>query len=476
MAYRDLRQYLERLEANGLLAHVQAEVDKDWEISAVARQTFRAIPQERRPALMFDRVKGCDIPLVVGVLGGSRSIYGMAMECPVEEAQGRWAQATARPIEPVLTREPAPCQEEVRCDEEVERLKLPVPIWSVGQDPGPYHTSPFVISKDPETGIQNVGTYRVQEKSARRLGIMINPPRNMNHHIRKNDALGKPTDVAIVFGTDPVIGLAAVTPFPYGVDELAVAGGVRGEPVEVVRGKTVDLLVPATAEIVIEGHIPPGGREQEGPFGEYAGYMGTGGNHPFIEVSCITTRRKPIYRAFMSQMPPSESSCIKQIGRESMIFRHLRDNLSLPVKDVHLPESGGATGLLLISLAKQNASQPLKAMWGAWSLHDVFGKITVVVDDDIDIRESWQVEWAMSFRTQPATDVRVYDDTDALTLDPSQADYSVPNESPLRRRSSKVGIDATKKHGYPPLAVPPKEHMDKVAADWSRYGIREVGA
>lgn len=475
MPYADLRSYLATLEKHGLLAHVEAEVDKDWEISAVARQTFRRIPQERRPALMFDHIKGHDIPLVVGVLGGSRAIYALAMECPIEQAQDRWAQATAHPIDPVQVHE-GPCQEEVYCDEDAAKVKLPVPVWSVGQDPGPYHTSPFVISRDPETGVQNVGTYRVQEKSARRLGIMINPPRNMNHHIRKNDAASKPTDVAIVFGTDPTIGLAAVTPFPYGVDELAVAGGVRGEPVEVVRGKTVDLLVPATAEIVIEGHIPPGGREQEGPFGEYAGYMGTGGNHPFIEVNCITTRRKPIYQAFMSQMPPSESSCIKQIGRESMIFRHLRDNLSLPVKDVHLPESGGATGLLLISLAKQNHSQPLKAMWGAWSLHDVFGKLTVVVDDDIDIRDSWQVEWAMSFRMQPASDVRVYRDTDALTLDPSQADYRVPNESPLRRHSSKVGIDATRKHGYPPLAVPPTEHLDRVAEQWDKYGIRGVGA
>ncbi|HEX6511537.1 MAG TPA: UbiD family decarboxylase [Chloroflexota bacterium] len=473
MAYRDLRHYLQRLEEAGMLCHVAAEVDKDWEIAAVTRQTFRRIPQERRPALMFDRVKGHDIPLVVGVLGGSRSIYGLAMECPVEEAQNRWAEATAHPREVRVVPE-GPCQEEVFCDEDVERVHLPVPVWTVGQDPGPYHTSPFVISKDLETGVQNVGTYRVQEKSAHRLGIMINPPRNMNHHIRKNDALGKPTEVAIVFGTDPVIGLAAVTPFPYGVDELAVAGAVRGEPVEVVRGKTVDLLVPATAEIVIEGHIPPGGREPEGPFGEYAGYMGTGGNHPYVEVSCITTRGKPIYQAFMSQMPPSESSCIKQIGRESMIFHHLRDNLGLPVKDVHLPEGGGSTGVLLISLAKQNHSQPLKAMWGAWSLHDVFGKVTIVVDDDVDVRDPFQVEWALSFHMQPASDVRVYTDTDALTLDPSQADYSVPNESPLRRRSSKVGIDATRKHAYPPLAVPPQEHLDRVASQWDQYGIREV--
>ncbi|HLQ31100.1 MAG TPA: UbiD family decarboxylase [Chloroflexota bacterium] len=187
MAYRDLRQYLERLEGAGLLAHVAAEVDKDWEISAVARQTFRRIPQGRRPALMFDNIQGHDIPLVVGVLGGSRAIYGLAMESPIEQAQERWARATEQPVEPRLVAEGA-CQEEVYCDADIERVKLPAPVWTVGQDPGPYHTSPFVISKDPESGVQNVGTYRVQEKSARRLGIMINPPRNMNQHSQERPA------------------------------------------------------------------------------------------------------------------------------------------------------------------------------------------------------------------------------------------------------------------------------------------------
>src|SRR5437660_1532275 len=146
MPYRDLRQYLERLENAGLLTHVTAEVDKDWEISAVTRQTFRRIPQERRPALMFENIKGHEIPLVVGVLGGSRAIYALAMECPVEEAQDRWAEATAQPIAPRVVSD-GPCQEEIYKDRDVERLELPVPVWTVGQDPGPYHTSPFVISK-----------------------------------------------------------------------------------------------------------------------------------------------------------------------------------------------------------------------------------------------------------------------------------------------------------------------------------------
>jgi UbiD family decarboxylase len=468
-----LRQYLAVLEERGLLCHVSAEVDKEWEIAAVCRRAFQKIPERNRPALMFDRIKGHDIPLVIGVLGASRQIYATALETDVEKVLEKWESGAKNPLKPRLV-ETGPCQEVVHMGEEANFEILPAPIWTVGEDPGPYHTSPFVISRDPETRIPNLGTYRVQVKGRKKAGLMINPPRNMNHHIRKNEARGQGTNVAIVFGTDPVIGLTAVTPFPYGVDELAMAGGIRREPVEVVRCRTVDLEVPAAAEIVVEGKIPFQGREPEGPFGEYGGYMGTGGNHPFIEITCITHRRNPIYQAFLSQMPPSESSCIKAIGREGVIQRHLKENLGIPVHDVCLPESGGATGLLIISIKKQNRFQPLKAMMGAWSHHDVFGKVTIVVDDDIDIRDSFQVEWALSFRMQPAEDVYVIKNTDPLTLDPSQPLKDGEKVKPTEQVSSKVGIDATKKHPFPPLAVPPKEHLEKVDAMWERYGIREV--
>jgi len=173
-------------------------------------------------------------------------------------------------------------------------------------------------------------------------------------------------------------------------------------------------------------------------------------------------------------MPPSESSCIKAIGREGVIQRHLKENLGIPVQDVCLPESGGATGLLIISIKKQNRFQPLKAMMGAWSHHDVFGKLTIVVDDDIDIRDSFQVEWALSFRMQPAEDVYVIRNMDPLTLDPSQPLKDGERVKPTEQVSSKVGIDATKKHPFPPLAVPPKAHLEKVDAQWDRYGIHEA--
>jgi UbiD family decarboxylase len=472
MAYRDLREYLKRLEEKGLLCHVQSEVDKDWEVSAVCRHTFRSIPQERRPALMFDRIKGNSIPVVAGILGGSREIYATALDTTIEGIWDAWERSRT-PIAPNIVQS-GPCQEVAYMGKDADMEMFPTPIWTVGQDPGPYHTSPFVITRDPETGVPNMGTYRVQVKSSQKAGIMIGPNRHMNFHIDKNEAVGKDTEVAIVLGTDPAVGLTSVSPFPYGVDELSAAGGIRGEAVDVVKCKTVDLFVPATAEIVIEGRIPCGAREAEGPFGEYAGYMGSDGNNPLFEVSCITHRKNPIYQAFVSQMPPSESSCIKSLGREMEIRRHLKNHLALPVQDVHLTESSGAAGRLIISLKKQNKFQPLKAILGAWSLGFAIGKMTIIVDDDIDIRDSFWVEWALSFRMQPAEDIHIQRNTDPITLDPSQPLKDGKPVPPSQQVSSRVGIDATRKHAYPALAVPPTKDLNKVAERWERYGIKGI--
>ena len=472
MAYADLRQYLQRLEEKGLLCHVTAEVDKDWEISAVCRHAFRTIPQERRPALMFDCIKGFKIPLVVGILGGSREIYATALESEPDRLWETW-ERSKNLIPPRLV-EKGVCQEVVHLGAEANLEVLPAPIWTVGQDPGPYHTSPFIVTRDPETGIPNLGTYRVQVKGPRRAGIMINPNRHGRIHMEKHEALGKDTEMAIVLGTDPVVGLTSVSPFPYGVDELAAAGGIRGEAVEVVRCKTVDLLVPATAEIVVEGRIRCGAREGEGPFGEYAGYMGTGGNNPLFEVTCISHRLNPIYQAFLSQMPPSESSCIKSLGREMEVRRHLKNSLGLPVHDVHVTESSGAAGRLIISLRKTNRFQPLKAILGVWSLGAALGKVTIVVDDDIDVRDSWWVEWALAWRMQPAEDIHIQRGTDPITLDPSQPLRNGERVPPTEQVSSRVGIDATRKHPFPALAVPTKRDLDRVAAKWSLYGISAI--
>ena len=471
-----MREYLIVLEKKGLLRKIKKEVDKDWELSAVSRITFTKIPSERRPALMFEQIKDFNIPVVTGILGGSREIYATALGLPenylLEEIAEKWASAIQNPVVPELVSTGA-CKENILRGNKIDLLKFPVPIWTVGEDPDPYLTSPYVISKDPDTGIQNVGTYRVQIKDKKKTGLYIGKTRHMYRHILKNNEKNKPTEVAIVLGTDPTIGLTSVASIPYGIDELAVAGGLRNAPVEVVKCETVNLVVPASAEIVIEGIIPAGASEMEGPFGEYTGYMGPAGLAPYIEVTCITHRNQPIYQAFVSQMPPSESSLIRSIGRESSIFTHLKYDHRMPIRDVRIKEASGAAAYLAISMKSQFPGQIWEAVWAAWTLDPSLGKFTIVVDDDIDIRDDFALDWALSFRVQPSKDIYIINDTSAVHLDPSVAPRDILQSDPSRNISSKIFINATKKHKFPHIALPPKEHLEKVLKDWGQYGIEK---
>jgi UbiD family decarboxylase len=469
MPYADLREFLKKLESCGKLHRIIKPVDKDWEIAAVAKVAFETIPEPRRPALFFERVTGFDIPLVIGSLGGSRAIYCLALECELNDLHKKWGDAERHPVAPVRIVK-GPVQERIFRDGQVNLLKLPIPTWTVGQDPSPYVTSGYVITNDPDSGLRNVGTYRIQLKGANKLGLFINYLQGGREHVEKNIKRGRPTPVAIVIGAEPVIGLVSVTRLPQDLDEFAVAGALRGAPVELVRCITSEIEVPAAAEIVIEGTIAAE-LEEEGPFGEYTGYMGPKSMSYKVDIQCVTHRDKPIFQAISSQMPPSESSCIRSIGRESALQKHLVEDLGLPVRDVHLFEAGGAAAYLVISLKKSHPAQPRTAMFGAWSFAPQFGKLTVVVDDDIDIRDPNLVNWALSFRVQPEKDAFILPGTAAVQLDPSQAREDVLQQDPTRRLSSKIGIDATRKHEFPAVAVPPHEHLDRVRKDWSSYGF-----
>jgi UbiD family decarboxylase len=476
--HRDLRSFLATLEGRGLLRRVTREVDRDWEVAAVCRVLFQRYPRERRPALLFERVRGSDVPIAAGVVGGSPAIYAAVLELEPEhllrDVAARWAEAVARPLEPVVVGS-GPCQEVVLRGDEADATRFPHPMWTVGEDPGYFLTAPCVISADPETGQRNVGTYRNQIKGPRRMGVHLGSgARHLARHVAANERQGRPTPVAIALGGDPIVSLVSASAVPNDCDELAVAGALLGRPLEVVRCVTQDLHVPAASEIVFEGFIPAGVREPEGPFGEYAGYMAAHGMAPVIELTAITHRRDPIYHSFISQMPPSESSLIRSVGRESSIFAHLRDRLRLPVRDVHLAEAGGAAAFLAISIDKRYPGAVWQAAWGAWANEPTFGKFTVVVDDDVDVRDPFQLQWAMSFRVQPERDVHVVRETPAVVNDPSVAPPDVPKDQ--RQRASKVLIDATRKHAFPALAIPPSDHLARVAADWESYGLGQLPA
>jgi len=469
MAFKDLREFLEHLEANGKLLRIRKRVDKDWEIAAVLRCMFEKLPSKDRKALVFQNVEGFDIPVVGGILGGSDEIYAMALGTTLAGVEEKWLNALQRPVPPVLVAA-GPCKENILRGDEVDLYRLPIPTWTAGEDPAPYITAGTFLSKDPETGIRNASNYRLQLKGKNKLGCLALPFHDGGVHILKNNKLGRPTQVAVVIGSDPAIGLAAVADVPYGVDELAVAGGLRGSPLELVRCETVDLEVPASAEIVIEGEVPANYREPEGPFGEYTGYMSGGGETYVLNVTCITHRSNPFFHVFMSQFPPSEGSCIRRIGLELTLLKKLKD-LGLPITDVHYKESVGSHAYLVISIKKTHDAQPQQVMWGAWCAHPLLGKITVIVDDDIDIRNSDEVDWALSYRMQPDQDLHVVRNCQPVNLDPSAIPYTDPRGGPPRKIASKVGIDATKKFPYPARSVPPREHLEIVSRRWQEYGF-----
>jgi UbiD family decarboxylase len=467
MAYQDLRAYLAALERAGRLHRIAREVDKDWEIAAVCRKAFQNVPTAMRPALLFEHVRGYDMPVVAGVLGASPTVYALALQTSIENVSARWAAALQQPIPPTLVAEGV-CQERVLTGDAATLHALPVPVWTVGEDPGPFLTAPYVFSQDPDTGARNVGTYRIQLNDGRCVGIAC-AGKHVDRHLAKYRERGERMPVAIVMGTDPALGLASVTSVPFGVDECAVAGGLRGAPIELVPCKTIPLAVPATAEIVIEGEMDPTCREQEGPFGEYTGYMGAAGLSPVIEITAITHRANPIYQVFVSQTPPSESSCIRMIGREQALLQHLRAQ-RLPVTDVHFKESGASGAYLVIAVRREGPDTANEVIAAAWAHEPSQGKITVVVDDDIDIRDSAAVEWAMSFHMQPGQDVSVHTETEAVGLDPSIAPRDVPHHVKRQIRGSKLAIDATRKHAFPARALPPREHLQRVEAQWADYG------
>ncbi|MBE0478169.1 UbiD family decarboxylase [Candidatus Aerophobetes bacterium] len=471
MAYKDLREYLQALTSKGLMKWVEKEVDKDWEITCIARKVFQREP-DKRFALGFKKIKGHSGSVVVGTVAASRGVYATSLQISpeVEEVIARWDKALTYPQEPKISNHGV-CQEVVREGKDVNLNWFPIPTWTPDKDPGPYITAPCMITRDLKSGIRNVGIYRMQVKGANRTGVLWDlPSQHAAIHFAKYEAEKIPMPVAVAIGVDPCILMAAAAKVPLGVDELAVAGGLRGEPVSLVKCKSIDLEVPATAEIILEGEILPGEKGIEGPFGEYTGYMGGPYELPLFHIKCITHRKDPIYQALHSQMPPSESSLLRQIAEEANVYKHLVHQLKIPgVIDVHLPEAGGSYAILWIRMKTAYPGHAQQVLCAAWTHHPTLAKWIVVTDEDIDIRDAFIREWVLSWRVEPSKDIHIFPGTSSLLLDPSVAPPDVPLwERPL---SSKVLINATRKWKYPEIALPPSKYLHKVEKQWEEYGL-----
>ncbi|HYF91554.1 MAG TPA: UbiD family decarboxylase [Symbiobacteriaceae bacterium] len=471
---RSLRQFLDVLRKQELLRVIDKPVNRDWEISAVCRTYFSKTDPRTRPALLFTNVIGSSLPVLVGAVAGSHQIYGLALgidpSAILAEFSKKWARALENPLSPKMVAE-GPCQENVVYGDQCDVTKLPNPIWTRAHDPGPFFTAGSLISRSPESGIINVGMYRSQVKGPRRLGVHFTAAyKHLNQHIQAAARAGHKLPVVLAVGVDPTLSITSVSAVPYDVDEMAVAGALLGEPMEVVKAKTCDLPVPASAEIVIEGEIDPTTLFEEGPFGEYPGYMGPKGVFPEITVNCITHRTNPILQCVLSQMPPSESSLMRSVQRESKVYAFLKDTLKLRVRDVFVTESGGGGALVYISMDKRFAGEVAQAATGVWSIEPTLGKFTIVTDSDIDIRNPFNMEWAVAFRTRPDKDISVYKDMAPLGLDPSLFPPGLVKGTE-EITGSKVLIDATMKFTYPDQSLPPKEDLQKVQASWGEYRL-----
>jgi 4-hydroxy-3-polyprenylbenzoate decarboxylase len=478
--YQNVREYLHALEAAGKLLRVTQPINKDTEMHPLVRLQYRGLPEEERRAFFFENVhdsrgRKFDMPVAVACYAGSRDIYALGMQCNKDEIFDKWTHAQSHPIEPVEVIS-GPAQEKVIAGDELRRSGLdllPVPISTPGFDNGPYTTSSHFVTRDPETGQFNIGNYRGQIKAPDRIGCFAGNFAGLRMHWNKCRSRKQPLEVAIVIGVAPNLSYAAVARIPPESSEYAVAGGISGEPVELVRCKSVDLLVPAQSEIVIEGTMPTDESEWEGPFGEFPGYMAHEGLGFFVNVSCITTRENPIYVAFLSQFPPSESSKIRGIATEGVARQRLLgaglDNLL----DVATHESGGSWGYMVVKI-KKRSDEDFDKIIGALRLGADVGKVLVVVDEDIDARDPDSVNWALSFRMQPHRDVKIVDGG-TMGLDPSVVppeEWEKARGAVVKKgRSSVLCIDATRPWPYKPTSLPKREFMEKALEIWQRLEL-----
>ena len=479
--YKDLREQLQAIERAGKLQRIDSPINKDTELQPLVRLQFRGLQEEQRKAFYFSNVtdskgKCYSMPVVLGCAAGSGEIYAIGMGCPIDEISARWAEAQANPIPPRLVRTAAACQEVVHIGDAIKReglAMLPVPIATPGLDNAPYTSASNWITKDPDTGIRNVGNYRGQIKANDRIGCFsASAGKGIFQHWLKCKGKGIPLHAAAVVGVSPNISYVAVTKFSGDVDELSVAGGLAKAPVELVKCKTVDLEVPANAEIVIEGIIPTDSLEPEGPFGEFTGFMASRAVTLFMEVTAITHRRDAIYQGFVSQFPPSESSKIRQISGEQRVKRILLENGLGNVLEVAYNESTGAFALCVVQIRKRSP-EDAKKIFDAIVKGVGFGKMVIVVDEDVDPRDVESVLWATSFRMQPHRDMEIRD-MPAHPLDYSVASpYEGGARGPgtVKPRSTLLCIDATTKWAYPPTSLPSKEVMEHAVEIWQNEGL-----
>jgi 4-hydroxy-3-polyprenylbenzoate decarboxylase len=478
MSFTDLRDWLDHLRAAGELHEVDVEVDPDLEITEITDRTVKA----GGPALYFRHVKGSQLPLVINQFGTRRRAcmaFGVddldelgervseVLEMTPPEGMMNKLRALGR-LKSLADSRPrsvssGPCQEIVLDPPSLDGLPI-MTCWP--GDGGPYITLPAVITSDPRSGQRNVGMYRVQKLDSTTLA--------MHWQIHKDGAadwrgMGERMDVAIALGVDPITCYTASAPLPKHIDELMLSGFLRGKPVEVVRCRTVDLEVPARAEIVIEGHIVRGELHDEGPFGDHTGYYTPVEPFPVVHVTAVTMRRDAIYPSIVVGVPPAEDAWLGKIT-ERLFLPAVR--LTLPeLVDYDLPVAGAFHNLCIVAIRKSFPGQARKVMHAVWGTGLMaLTKGVVVVDAHIDPHDYEQVMWQVGANVDPARDIE-------LASGPLDHLDHAPTHQFV---GGKIGIDATAKweaegyvRGWPEAIEMRHEIRTLVDRRWAEYGLGE---
>jgi 4-hydroxy-3-polyprenylbenzoate decarboxylase len=480
--YPDLHEHIETLRKKGLLQEITEPIDKDSELHPLVRWQFvGGMAEKERKAFLFTNIvngqgRKYDIPVLVGGLAANREIYSVGMGCPVEEIQDKWDHALQNPIAPIMVEHPI-CQEVIHEGDDLQGEgkgldMLSIPISTPGFDSAPTLTATNVITKDVETGGQNMGTYRCQLKAPDRLVVRmatrVGGAGGYLHYQGWKKAGHKQMPCAIVLGCPPFVAFMGPQKLPIGMDEFEVAGGLAGAPIQITKAHSVDLNVPAQAEIVIEGMIDLEWLEPEAPFGESHGHVALEEFNLPMTITAITHRFKPVIPSYISQVAPSESSVIKRVAYEPLFLNYLRKTLGVKgIKKVSLHEP--LTGLLrvtIITVEKNiSKSEVWRALYGAAFFKGDCGKICIAVDEDIDPDNADALLWAMAYRMNPVVDVQ--------TLDHRGQGHGPKRENDGEEDSTLL-MDATMKSPMPPLALPTEEYMLRAKHIWEKMGLPKL--
>ncbi len=480
MAYRDLRAFIMVLERAGELRRISAEVDPIREVTEI---TDRA-SKRGGPALLFERPKGASMPLLINAFGSPRRM-ALALEVETLDALAADLQTLLdlKPPEGFLDKlrllprlqelasvfpkvvKDGPCKE-VIVRENASLAGIPVlQCWP--QDAGRYITFPLVFTKDPETGVRNCGTYRMQVFDERTTAMHWHIQKGGAAHYRKARRQGRRIEVGVAIGTDPATCFAATLPLPEGIDEMLVAGFLRKQPVELTRCETVDVEVPANAEIVLEGYVDPEELRREGPFGDHTGYYSLAEDYPVFHLTGLTHRRQPIYHTTIVGRPPMED-CHMAAAIERFFLPLLKKQLP-EIVDFHLPFEGIFHNLVLVSIDKQYPGHARKVMHALWGMGQAMvSKVIVVLERDVNVRDYSEVAWKALNHIDPQRDIE-------FVLGPVE---TLDHASRLPKYGSKMGVDATRKwpeegftRPWPDEIVMDEDTKRLVDRRWKEYGL-----